>query len=178
MYYKIGLNYAPLLLVVDPLNCGFVVERSYFGVDDPKHVSKDQNGVWNFKVGERVLVKINFVTVTRRYHVAMVDKLPAGLEIINPELIGQSSSSNNSSSNTSPYGFRSFYNPFLWYEHKNLRDERAEAFQSLLWEGKYSFEYTARATTKGSFVVPPTHVEEMYSPEIFGRSSSDKVVIS
>jgi uncharacterized protein YfaS (alpha-2-macroglobulin family) len=35
----------------------------------------------------------------------------------------------------------------------------------------------ARATTPGEFVVPPAKAEEMYSPEVFGRSGSDRVVI-
>ena len=76
-----------------------------------------------------------------------------------------------------PYSWRWFH-PSNWFEHQNLRDERAEAFQSLLWEGKYEYKYIARATTKGSFVVPPAKAEEMYSPEVFGRSSTDKVIIN
>jgi len=64
-----------------------------------------------------------------------------------------------------------------WDEHQNLRDDRAEAFTSLLWDGVYESTYYARATTPGTFVVPPTKAEEMYSPEVFGRSSSDRVVI-
>ena len=51
-----------------------------------------------------------------------------------------------------------------WYEHQNMRDERVEAFASLLWEGVYSYSYVARATTPGTFVVPPPKAEEMYAP--------------
>jgi len=64
-----------------------------------------------------------------------------------------------------------------WYEHQNLRDERVEAFASLLWEGVYSYSYVARATTPGAFVVPPPKAEEMYHPETFGRGGTDRVVI-
>jgi hypothetical protein len=35
----------------------------------------------------------------------------------------------------------------------------------------------ARATTPGTFVTPPTKAEEMYSPDVFGRSSSDVVIV-
>jgi hypothetical protein len=34
---------------------------------------------------------------------------------------------------------------YPWYEHQNLRDERAEAFTSLLWNGVYDDVYYARA---------------------------------
>ena len=53
----------------------------------------------------------------------------------------------------------------------------AEAFTSLLWDGVYNYTYVARATTPGTFVVPPTKAEEMYSPEVFGRSASDWVIV-
>jgi alpha-2-macroglobulin len=54
-----------------------------------------------------------------------------------------------------------------------MRDERAEAFTTLLWEGVYEYSYITRATTPGQFVVPPTKAEEMYSPEVFGRTGQD-----
>jgi hypothetical protein len=65
----------------------------------------------------------------------------------------------------------------LRYEHQNLRDERAEAFASYLYAGVYDYSYVARATTPGNFVVPPAKAEEMYAPETFGRSSSDRVIV-
>ncbi len=51
-----------------------------------------------------------------------------------------------------------------WYEHQNLRDQRAEAFASTLWAGVHEYSYFARATTPGRFVVPPAKAEEMYAP--------------
>lgn len=64
-----------------------------------------------------------------------------------------------------------------WYEYQNLRDDRAEAFTSFLPGGTYEYTYVARATTPGEFVVPPARAEEIYAPEVFGRSSSDRVVV-
>jgi hypothetical protein len=64
-----------------------------------------------------------------------------------------------------------------WYEHQNLRDERVEAFASLLWDGVYSYTYIARATTPGEFVVPPAKAEETYDPETFGRSADHRVIV-
>jgi hypothetical protein len=58
-----------------------------------------------------------------------------------------------------------------------MRDERVEAFASLLWDGVYTYSYVARATTPGTFVVPPTKAEEMYHPETFGRSATDRVIV-
>jgi hypothetical protein len=120
-----------------------------------------------------VRVHLTLVADNRRYHVALVDRLPAGLEIINPALaISQDVPQQDPSTRT--YGWWWWT---TWYEHQNLRDERAEAFTSLLWDGVYEYSYYARATTPGTFVVPPAKAEEMYSPEVFGRSGSDVVVV-
>ena len=64
-----------------------------------------------------------------------------------------------------------------WYEHENMRDERVEAFTSLLYAGVHTYTYTARATTPGEFVAPPVKAHEMYTPETFGNSATDRVVI-
>jgi uncharacterized protein YfaS (alpha-2-macroglobulin family) len=74
-------------------------------------------------------------------------------------------------------GSRYWYWSRTWYEHQNMRDERVEAFASLLWEGVWDYTYVAKATTPGVFVVPPPKAEEMYSPETFGRGAGDRVVV-
>jgi alpha-2-macroglobulin len=174
LYYRLGLRYAPLDLALDPLDMGFVVRRSYEGLDNPEDVYQDENGDWHIKAGTRVRVRLSMVADNRRYHVALVDPLPAGLEIMNPTLAVSGSIPQDPSAQESQYGWW-WWGP--WYEHQNLRDERAEAFTPLLWDGVYEYTYIARATTPGRFIVPPAKAEEMYSPEVFGRSSSTVVIV-
>jgi hypothetical protein len=174
LYYRLGLRYAPTDLALDPLDQGFVVQRSYEAIDDPGDVRQDSDGVWHIRAGARVRVRITMVAEDRRYHVALADPLPAGLEIVNPALAVSGSVPQDPGSPDSRYGWWWWW---TWYEHQNMRDQRAEAFTSLLWEGVYEYTYVARATTPGTFVVPPARAEEMYSPEVFGRSGSDWVVV-
>ncbi|MEK6752073.1 MAG: alpha-2-macroglobulin family protein [Chloroflexota bacterium] len=175
LYYRLGLQYAPTDLNLDPLDMGFVIQRRYEGVDDPEDVFQDSEGVWHIKAGARVKVTITMAADNRRYHVALVDPLPAGLEIINPALAVSQSVPQDATSPDYRYGWWWWWS--VWYEHQNMRDDRAEAFTSLLWEGVYEYTYFARATTPGAFIVPPAKAEEMYSPEVFGRSSSDWVIV-
>ncbi len=173
LYYRLGLRYAPASLSVPALDMGFVVQRRYEALDDPADVSQDDSGVWHIRAGARVRVHLTMEADNRRYHVALVDPLPAGLEIINPDLaVSQSQPPSGADPMTR---YRWWW--WTWYEHQNLRDERAEAFTPLLWDGVYDYTYTARATTPGTFIVPPSKAEEMYSPEVFGRSSSDTVIV-
>jgi uncharacterized protein YfaS (alpha-2-macroglobulin family) len=174
LYYRLGLRYAPADLALDPLDMGFVVQRSYEGADDPEDVVQDEDGVWHIKAGARVRVRLTMVARNRRYHVALVDPLPAGLEIVNPALAVSGDVPQDPDAPDYRYGWW-WWGP--WYEHQNMRDERAEAFAPLLWEGVYRYSYVARATTPGTFVAPPAKAEEMYSPEVFGRSSSDWVIV-
>lgn len=179
MYYRIGMKYAPRSLKLEPADRGFAVERLYEAVDDPADVRRDDDGTWRIKAGARVRVRLTMVATGRRVHVALVDPLPAGLEPVNPELATSGSAPPDEGTvgddPSSRRGYWWWWRP--WYEHENLRDERVEAFTNLLWEGVHKYTYLARATTPGTFVVPPTKAEEMYNPETFGRSATDRVVV-
>ena len=174
LYYRLGLSYAPTSLELAPMDQGFAVERSYEGVDDPADVTQDEHGVWHVKAGTRVRVRLTMVAPTRRYHVALVDPLPAGFETLNPALAVTGSIPQDPGDQGSS---RYWWWRWTWYEHQNLRDERAEAFASLLWDGIHTYTYVVRATTPGEFVVPPPKAEEMYSPEVFGRGGTDRVLV-
>jgi alpha-2-macroglobulin len=166
LYYRIGMNYAPEDLNLKAADYGFTVERAYEAIDKPDDVKRDADGTWRIKSGARVRVRVTMVAPGRRYHVALVDPLPAGLESLNPVL---------ATTESVPEDERRWRS--LWFDHQNLRDERAEAFTALLWEGAYNYSYVARATTPGVFIVPPAKAEEMYHPETFGRGKTDRVVI-
>ena len=158
------MDYSPKNLLLPAMDYGFQIQRTYEGVTDPSHAVFDkEKSCWRFKAGELVRVIITLTNTSRRYHVALVDYIPAGLEPINPELKGNAPASENK--------HKCWWN-WPWYEHVNSRDERVEAFSSLLWEGTHTFKHLCRATSIGSFIIPPTKAEEMYSPEIFGRSNT------
>ncbi|MBC8071297.1 MAG: hypothetical protein IAG13_23430, partial [Deltaproteobacteria bacterium] len=176
MYYRVGMRYAPRDLTLAPLDAGFAVERSYESIDDASDVKRDKDGTWRIKAGARVRVRLKMVAESRRYHVALVDPLPAGLEPVNPALATTGALPADPKGESAAHG-KWWWWWRTWYEHQNMRDERVEAFTSLLWEGVHDYDYVARATTPGTFVVPPTKAEEMYHPETFGRSASDRVVI-
>jgi uncharacterized protein YfaS (alpha-2-macroglobulin family) len=173
LYYRIGLQYANANLRVPAADYGFTVAREYVAVDNPADVRRDAEGVWHIKAGARVRVRLTMVTPARRYHVALVDPMPAGLEPMNPDLATTGSIPQDPN-----YGSAtSWRESSAWYGHQNLRDDRAEAFASLLAEGVYKYTYVARATTPGNFVVPPPKAEEMYHPETFGRGASDRIIV-
>jgi uncharacterized protein YfaS (alpha-2-macroglobulin family) len=176
LYYRIGMTYAPADLSLPAADHGFVVERVYEPVDAPGDVVRQPDGSWRIKAGARVRIRLTMVAESRRYHVALVDPLPAGLEAMNPALAVTGSIPQDPKAQAGA-GKRYWWWTSTWYEHQNLRDERAEAFASLLWEGVHEYTYVARATMPGRYVVPPPKAEEMYMPETFGRGASDHVTV-
>jgi uncharacterized protein YfaS (alpha-2-macroglobulin family) len=174
LYYRIGMNYAPTSLQLKPYDAGFTVSRSYEAVDDPNDVRRLEDGSWRIKAGARVRVRLTMYAPTRRYHVALVDPMPAGFEALNPALAVTGNLPRDEKDVNARGGW---WWSWQWFQHQNMRDERVEAFTTMLWEGVYNYSYLARATTPGNFVVPPTKAEEMYHPETFGRSASERVVV-
>ncbi len=163
MYYRVGITYAPKKTDLPALDSGFVVRRSYTAVDDPADVQKLPDGRWKVKLGARVLVTIEALNTTLRHAVAIVDPLPAGFEAVNTNLANAERAAAGTSTKA--------------WDYQNMRDNRAEVFSMQLAEGTHVFAYTARAATPGTFLAAPAKAEEMYSPETFGRSVGQTVVI-
>jgi uncharacterized protein YfaS (alpha-2-macroglobulin family) len=179
LYYRLGLEYAPSDLRLDARDEGFVVERSYEPIGDDDTVRRNDDGSWEIDAGATVRVRVTMVADARRTNVALVDPLPAGLEPLNPSLAVTSTipPEEIDESGDGPVENQPRFWWWNWFEHQNLRDDRAEAFTTYLDGGTYEYSYVARATTPGTYVVPPTRAEEMYAPEVFGRSATDTVVI-
>jgi uncharacterized protein YfaS (alpha-2-macroglobulin family) len=137
---------------LDALDQGFIVSRSYAGLDKASDVRHEPDGSWRIKAGARVGVTVSVMSSSRRTHVAVVDPLPAGLEIEGDGFWGA-------------------------WDHHNLRVERVESFIAVLESGVRRMSYVARATTPGTFIVPPPKAEEMYAPETFGRGTTERVVV-
>ena len=178
MYYRAGVRYAPTDLRPSALERGFTVSRVYEAVDDSADVQRGADGTWRVRAGARVRVRVLMLAPSVRTHVALVDPLPAGFEPLNPDLrgVGFTDDQRTVSNPRERRAPQPTAQPW-WFVHQNLRDDRAEAFATLLPAGLYEYSYLARATTPGSFVVPPPRAEMLYEPETFGRGGGDTVVI-
>lgn len=170
MYYRLGFDYVPDDLQIDSLDRGFAVERSYRGLDDPDDVWLDADGRWHVKLGARVQINVTMTARGTRHHVKLVSPLPAGLEFLNPALKGTEAFDD-------PNARGRFYWYWPWFDHQQLLDERAQAVTAYLWGGVYQYGAVARATTAGTFHVPPARALEIYAPETFGHGASEVLIV-
>ena len=178
LYYRLGMSYAPKNLHLKSIDRGFSVSRSYEGAKDKSDVSRDDLGTWHFKSGSLIKVKLKMSAPAERFFVALVDPLPGGGEALNDELKGtETVPIKNDAENVSSESSRWWWWHMNWWDHENKRDNQAEIFANDLQGGTHEYSYLMRATTPGTFVVPPTKAEEMYSPETFGRAQTESVVI-
>jgi uncharacterized protein YfaS (alpha-2-macroglobulin family) len=177
LYYRLGLQYAPADLALPARDEGFVVDRVYEAVNDPSDVRRDDDGTWHIKPGAMVRVRMSMVADTNHTNMALVDSVPAGLEPLNPALAASPRPPTEHRPDDPQAARLPTWYGSTWFDHENLRDDRVEAFSAYLYGGTYDYTYIARATTIGSFVVPPAKAEEIYAPEVFGRTASDRVVI-
>ncbi|HTA17491.1 MAG TPA: hypothetical protein VK786_07075, partial [bacterium] len=89
---------------------------------------------------------------------AIVDLLPAGLEVENPRLSSRDDVDFDPGESFTP-------------DNADFRDDRVLLFTGAE-SGTLDFSYACRAVTAGHFKVPGLLVEAMYNPEVYARVSS------
>ena len=178
LYYRVGLRTAPASLELDPSTAASSSPARYEAVDDPADVTRDADGTWHIRAGARVRVRLTMVAESQRTHVALVDPLPAGLEILNPTLATTARGAGGSEA-THRRAVRHLVVAPPWFDHQNLRDDRAEAFATFPPRRRPTTTATSpsRRRPARSCHRRPT-AEEIYAPETFGRAATDRVVVA
>ena len=165
---------------VTPIDRGFALEHWIESADDRKPIT-------SALAGALVRVYVRVTVTTERRFVVVDDPLPAGLEAVDLSLRTSPLASNapralNTPSSMEPFARERDDSPMgnwgygrwdsgWWspFDHQELRDDRVVWSATVLWPGRYTVSYLARAATPGTFVRPPTHVEEMYDRAVYGR---------
>lgn len=58
----------------------------------------------------------------------------------------------------------------VWPAWQERRFDRFQSYYPFVPRGRFSLEYTLRLNNPGSFKLPPTRVEAMYAPEMYGEA--------
>ncbi len=180
LFYEARLRYARSELPRTPLDRGFFVRKALRPVT-PEELETALSAVPSdsapsVPAGSLVVVDLVVVAPSPRDYAVIDDPLPAGLEGVDSALKTSAAWSNisgSSSDDAPPSSDQMAHGAYMPSNYRReLRDDRALFFIDHLPAGVYHYRYLARATTPGRFVVPPTRAEEMYSPEIFGRTAA------
>jgi uncharacterized protein YfaS (alpha-2-macroglobulin family) len=142
---------------------GFTIARAYYTPDG------EERDIATIAQNDRVIV---VVTVTasesRAGKVLIVDPIPAGFEIENPNI--------SASGDTANYGW---LDVVLDAAHTEARTDRfvAALNRSDSDPQEYSVAYSMRAVSPGKFAAPAATVEDMYFPELQANSGAGTVEV-
>jgi hypothetical protein len=189
--YGAVLRYAPSKLPEKPLDEGLFVQRWFEPYGEPGKVAGE------FTAGELVRVRVRVATRMERDFVALSVPLPSGLEAVDLGLAttaqqpltrgpggggggegegdGEEAPESAGEEGYDDRGMSGFWSPFSYSEK---RDDRVTYFADDLPPGVHVVSFVARATTPGKFLLLPAKAEEMYTPEVFGRSEGSTLVVS
>ncbi len=169
LYYTAHLNIYFPVEDVKALGRGVIVAREYTlpsadcgGSDQPACPA-----ISEAQAGQDIQVKVTLIAPNDLYYVVLEDPIPAGTEPIDTSLqttsvVGQPPALN-------------FADPFYygwgwwWFSNTDLRDEKVVLFANYLPKGTYEYTYVLHASRPGVYKVIPTHANEFYFPEVFGR---------
>jgi uncharacterized protein YfaS (alpha-2-macroglobulin family) len=163
LYYVAQLRYYVPANLIAPRNAGISVSRKYLDLSG--------HAITSVRAGTAIKVRITLHTDSSLFYLNLDDPIPAGCEPIDETL------------NTSPQGLVRQQHWWwnwnstgprdlsLFISHSDLRADRVSLYSYFLPPGTYHYTYLAQATTPGTYGVAPTHAEEKFFPEVFGRSA-------
>lgn len=183
LFYMLTLRYASSAFLHEALDQGFRLERSYRLENGGAAATQAQAGVpsqtsasvpqTTFHAGDLIRVTLRVRNTKERRFVAVTDPIPAGTEPVESwfattatELIDRQSGADRGADDWMSWWRRG------GFDHVERHDDRVLVFATRLGEGTHEYTYLLRATTAGTFVTAPLHAEEMYQPEVFGRTGS------
>jgi len=173
LYYSTRFQYA-LQRAMPALDQGFLVERRYESFVDE---GNGQVGT-SFAAGDLVRVVLRVTLPRERRYVAVTDPIPAGFEAVDGWFSTTASDMARQSSMSEDDG-GSWWQRYQrgGFDHVEKFDDRVVLFGTRLSDGTHEYSYLVRATTSGTFTAAGTWAEEMYAPEVNGRSAPATVVI-
>ena len=142
-----------------PLSSGYRIARSVTPVEQAKAGSWARGDVYRVKLDLEAQADMSWVVVD--------DPIPASASILGTGL------GRDAQIATRAEARRGWVQP----DFEERSSGAFRAYYSWVPKGKWSIEYTVRLNNEGNFNLPPTRVEAMYSPEMFGEAPNAAVVV-
>ncbi|HLF78976.1 MAG TPA: Ig-like domain-containing protein [Dehalococcoidia bacterium] len=171
LYYTAQLRYYTPATDIEASSQGLGVSHQYFRAE-----GDDTVPVNSMQLGDLVKVKVTLVAPSDLNYLVLEDYLPAGLEPVDGTLkiTPLDIRRRMAEEARKAYQVNKRYSPF---SEADVHDNRVALFASFVPRGVYEYTYFARATTAGSFHLPPATAHEQYFPEVFGRSDGGLFIV-
>ncbi len=158
LYYQTRMTYAPKQKL-PPRDEGFSIVKEI--------TTLDGKPLDSIKAGMLAVVSLQVILSQERLFVVLEDPLPAGFEAVNPTFLTESEEQQRQLEELTESRRQRWWQGF---NHTEMHDDRVLLFADSLKPGIHTHRYLVRALSYGTFYAPGTKIEEMYAPEVFGRS--------
>lgn len=138
-----------------PYGTGFTVTKTI------EPVQQKIKGQWS--VGDVVRVQLAMTAQSDIGWVAVDDPVPSGATLLGRALGRDASLAADSSGEHS-----------TWATYAEFGADAYRAYYERIYKGGWNATYTLRLNQSGEFILPPTRVEAMYAPEMFGMTPNAK----
>jgi uncharacterized protein YfaS (alpha-2-macroglobulin family) len=142
-----------------PLFTGYRIERSV------SPVQQREKGRWSR--GDVVRVRLDLEAQSDMSWVVVHDPVPAGSTVLGTGL--------GRDSQILTQGERR--QGWVWPAFEERRFDSFRAYYAFVPKGRWTVEYSVRLNNPGEFLLPPTRVEALYAPEMFGELPNAKVTV-
>jgi uncharacterized protein YfaS (alpha-2-macroglobulin family) len=174
LFYTARLRYAADQLFQDGMDSGFHIQRSYA----PYVENSSRPAATSYKAGDLIRVTLTFTLTKERRFVAVTDPLPAGFEAVESWFATTAATLGAKQDDQGEVdGDWTRWWERGGFDHVERHDDRVQLFATRLSEGRHEFSYIVRATTSGTFRTAPARAEEMYEPEVFGRTATSVIEV-
>ena len=147
-----------------PFSAGYSVTKTITPVDEQVRGQVTRGDIW------RVHIEIN--AQTDMTWVVLNDPIPGGATILGSGLGRDSEIALNT-----PTGSNQGNTGHAWLAYQERAQDAFRAYYEYVPKGTITIEYTVRLNNEGTFILPPTRVEAMYAPEMFGEIPNESVTI-
>ncbi|HYK92385.1 MAG TPA: MG2 domain-containing protein [Acidobacteriota bacterium] len=143
----------------EPFSSGFRIKKTYVPVE------QKEQGVWS--QGDIVRVKLELESQADMTWVVVSDPIPAGAAIFGTGLGRDSSLATRGEKREG----------WVWPAFEERSFEAFRSYYDYVPKGTWTIEYTIRLNSAGQMNLPPTRVEAMYAPEMFGELPNSPIQI-
>lgn len=147
----------------EPFNAGYQIKKTITPVEQ----ANKSLPAGSYSRGDVLRITLEVNASADMTWVAITDPVPAGATILGSGL-GRDSEIATQGEKSKGYGWAAF-------EERSFESFRS--YYQYLPKGVVKMEYTVRLNNAGEFSLPPSRVEAMYAPEMFGEAPNAKVKV-
>lgn len=151
-----------------PFSAGYSVTKTITPINEQVKGQVTRGDIWRVHIEVKAQTDMTWIAVN--------DPIPGGATILGSGLgrdseIAANTPTPSSAGDTSDNGWRA------WLSYQERAQDAFRAYYQYVPKGSFSIEYTVRLNNVGTFLLPPTRVEALYAPEMFGETPNATVTV-